>query len=118
MYMFIAMRTPGHYCAEPFNYAAKQRLVDRRLQLATLRVHRGNTRTLGLNMRCAIVLSCFLAIGSASTSSESQAKSAQVEVVQFAQAPAEYRRRPTRTYVNGQNAGDFQPYVDNCLGQL
>jgi hypothetical protein len=66
--MFIAMRTPGHYCAEPFNYAAKQRLVDRRLQLATLRVHRGNTRTLGLNMRCAIVLSCFLAIGSASTS--------------------------------------------------
>ena len=37
---------------------------------------------------------------------------------QIAKAPEEYIRRPTRRFVSGRKAGEFQPYVDACLERI
>ena len=84
-----------------------------------LRAPRGKTGSLGgLSMRCSLVVACFLAISSGSIGADSRTRSAEAGVVQIAQGPVEYQSRPTRKYVEGQKAGDFQRYVNNCLGQI
>jgi len=36
----------------------------------------------------------------------------------MAQSPDEYKLRPTKRFVTGRNAGEFQPYVDQCLARI